>query len=308
MGPTCLFRRSQRVVERRRVCVVEIGYWPFLDSSVLYIMFVVLLVSLEKAMSSLDECPIASQRWLPLGSAAPPHAAAASHRVSTGSAAPAPAPAPPVCASVVAARAGASLHALGDPQQLMTADGLDGDATLVACFGQTHLGAGRQFLHDVHVAAPRTLQWRAIAPRVAREISNELVNPGMIVDHVQGRADHGSCVVGHHFDRLFFFGGRTSMHSSGLTDETLVLSDAAGAAPQWMPLFAATAPCARRGLTLTPRADDRQKIFMFGGQRGHVCLEDLWVVRMPVHAVPVSLFCFVSFPILVSRQVWLATL
>ena len=25
MGPTCLFHRSQRVVERRRVCVVEIG-------------------------------------------------------------------------------------------------------------------------------------------------------------------------------------------------------------------------------------------------------------------------------------------
>jgi hypothetical protein len=39
-GPTCLFRRSQRVVERRRVCVVENGYWPFLDSSVLYIMSV----------------------------------------------------------------------------------------------------------------------------------------------------------------------------------------------------------------------------------------------------------------------------
>jgi hypothetical protein len=25
MGPTCLFHRSQRVVERRRVCVVESG-------------------------------------------------------------------------------------------------------------------------------------------------------------------------------------------------------------------------------------------------------------------------------------------
>ena len=34
MGSTCLFWRSQRVDERRRICVVEIGYWPFLDSSV----------------------------------------------------------------------------------------------------------------------------------------------------------------------------------------------------------------------------------------------------------------------------------
>ena len=29
MGPTCLFRRSQRVVERRRVCVVELAIGPF---------------------------------------------------------------------------------------------------------------------------------------------------------------------------------------------------------------------------------------------------------------------------------------
>ncbi len=39
MGPTCLFRRSQRVVERRRVCVVELATVQLALSRSVYLVF-----------------------------------------------------------------------------------------------------------------------------------------------------------------------------------------------------------------------------------------------------------------------------
>ena len=55
MGSTCLFWRSQRVDERRRICVVEIGYWPFLDSSV-PIHYVCCLTVFRDAVPRCDMC------------------------------------------------------------------------------------------------------------------------------------------------------------------------------------------------------------------------------------------------------------
>lgn len=48
---------------------------------------------------------------------------------------------------------------------------------------------------------------------------------------------------------------------------------------QWMPLYKSTSPCARWGASLTPRNDDRDKVYLFGGQRSTLCLNDLWLVR-----------------------------
>jgi hypothetical protein len=92
------------------------------------------------------------------------------------------------------------------------------------------------------------------------------------------------------------------MYSNGCTDETILLTLTINApsessagfdedddvammdAPdfvnrcEWMPLYKSTSPCARWGLSLTPRNDDRDKVYLFGGQRGPLCLDDLWLV------------------------------
>jgi hypothetical protein len=92
------------------------------------------------------------------------------------------------------------------------------------------------------------------------------------------------------------------MYSNGCTDETLLLNVTINALPEpasgdddedtaaimeepdfvnrchWMPLYKSTSPCGRWGLSLTPRNDDRDKVYLFGGQRGSLCLDDLWLV------------------------------
>jgi hypothetical protein len=67
--------------------------------------------------------------------------------------------------------------------------------------------------------------------------------------------------------------------TSGYTDEVLLLkahSDERGSS-RWIPLYQASSPSGRVGHSLTPRQNDRDRIFMFGGQRGSVDFDDLWV-------------------------------
>ena len=46
-------------------------------------------------------------------------------------------------------------------------------------------------------------------------------------------------------------------------------SDERGAS-RWIPLYQASSPSGRVGHSLTPRQNDRDRIFMFGGQRGSI--------------------------------------
>jgi hypothetical protein len=65
------------------------------------------------------------------------------------------------------------------------------------------------------------------------------------------------------------------MLSSDCTNETLLFS---ASKQTWLPVYSQEAPTARRGCSLVARGDDRSKSFLFGGQAGTVCMNDLWQV------------------------------
>jgi hypothetical protein len=151
---------------------------------------------------------------------------------------------------------------------------------MVVAFGQTNLNADRKFLKDVATMDMNTRRWSSQQP----------VNADQIVP----RADAGSCVVGVHFERLFFFGGRTT--TCTYLDEALLLQNIPGmsmADPYasggdrpfcWKPLYQPVVPTGRSALTLTPQSSQRDRVFLFGGKRGTLPLNDLHVVRARVSA------------------------
>ena len=140
----------------------------------------------------------------------------------------------------------------------LTGSGDSNSRHLIVAFGETTKTKERKFFNDVYgLSNGREWSLMTIGGRVP----------------VLPRSNHSSTVFGEDLNSIFYFGG-TSLHS--FLDDSLVLSDIGGK-PKWVPIYSASNPNGRRGHSCISKANNPNEFLLFGGQRGSLCLNDLWL-------------------------------